>query len=215
MAINKEEIVKYITKGGEVAAYSLVPPGVNGYPKGNGAPYDPDSARILLARAGYKDGKGVGPIDLIYNTSENHKKLAEAVAFMLKKELNVDVQPLNMEWKVLLSKVQYLDYTFSRGSWYGDYTDPNTFLDMFVTNGGNNNTGWSDREYDSLITLAGQIVEPARRMNVLAQAEKIILDRGPLINLYYYTMKYLVKKEVRGLMPNIRGYYHLADLYKE
>jgi oligopeptide transport system substrate-binding protein len=215
MAINKEAIVKYVTKSGEAAASTLVPPGIEGYPKVKGVPYNPDSARALLAQAGYPGGKGLGEIELIYNTSENHKKIAEAVAYMLKKELHVNVLPLNVEWKVLLSRQEKNDYTFSRGSWYGDYTDPNTFLDMFVTAGGNNNTGWSNRAYDSLIVKAGRTVDPQSRFGLLAQAEQILVDQGPLINIYYYTAKFLLKKDIRGFYPNLRSYYHLADMYRE
>ena len=215
MAINKEEIVKYVTKSGEAAASTLVPPGIDGYPKVKGAPYNPDSARALLKAAGFPGGKGLGEVELIYNTSENHKKIAEAIAYMLKKELGVNILPLNVEWKVLLSRQEKLDYAFSRGSWYGDYTDPNTFLDMFVTGGGNNNTGWSDRAYDSLIILAGRTLDPKTRFSFLAQAEQIMMDQGPLINIYYYTAKFLLKPDIRGFYPNLRSYYHLADMYRE
>jgi len=215
MAINKDEICRFVTKGGEVPASTYVPPGIAGYPKVAGAPYNPDSARKLLKAAGFADGRSLGRIELIYNTSENHKKIAEAVSYMLKKELNLDVLPMNIEWKVLLSRVDELDYGFARGSWYGDYTDPNTFLDMFVTGGGNNRTGWSNTRYDSLVNKAAFILVPTERMQVLAQAEQLLLNNGPILPIYYYVSKFLVKPDIHGLYPNIRGYLHVADLYRK
>jgi oligopeptide transport system substrate-binding protein len=184
-------------------------------PRLKGIPFHPDSARTLLAQAGFQGGRGFPKIELLYNTSENHKKIAEAVSHMLKKELNIHVEPLNIEWKVLLEKSFKKDYQIIRGSWIGDYTDPNTFIDMFVTGGGNNRTNWSNRSYDSLVQLAAATREPEKRMSVLAQAEKIIIEEGPLINIYFYVTKFLVKEHIKGFYPNIRGYFHLADLYRE
>ncbi len=215
MAVNKEEIVRHITKGGEVAATSFVPPGLPGYPTLTGVLYNPDSARSLLAQAGFPKGKGFPPLQLLYNTSENHKKIAEAVCYMLRKELAISLDPVNVEWSVLQEKMRTRDYQIIRGSWIGDYTDPNTFLDMFVTNGGNNQTGWSNSAYDSLIALAGQTLNPAQRMDRLAAAEKILVAEGPLINVYFYVTKFLIKPRIKGVYPNIRGYFNIADMYTE
>jgi len=215
LAINREDIVRHVTKNGEVPAYALMPPGLRGYPKVTGIVYNPDSARKLLAEAGYPGGKGFPKVGLIYNTSENHKKIAEAFAHMIRRELNVVVEPVNMEWKVLLSKMDALDFQIIRGSWYGDYTDPNTFLDLFMTGGGNNRTGWSRPDYDSLIVKASRTLDPVERMRIFGEAEKILVEDGPIINLYYYVTKFLVKPGIRGLYPNLRGYYDLADFYRQ
>jgi oligopeptide transport system substrate-binding protein len=214
MAIDKQAIVTHVTKGGEVAAGALVPPGLRGYPVLQGVPYNPDSAKALLTEAGYPDGKGFPTIELIYNTSENHKKIAEAVAYMLQNTLGIEIAPRNVEWKVLQEKMRKKDYQMIRGSWIGDYADPNTFIDMFVTDGGNNRTNWSNREYDSLVALAARTADPQKRMGILAEAEKIIIEEGPIINIYYYITKFLIKKGIKGIYPNIRGDYHLADLYR-
>ncbi|MFH0920793.1 MAG: peptide ABC transporter substrate-binding protein [Fibrobacterota bacterium] len=214
LAVNRADIVRYVTKNGEIPAGTLVPPGMPGYPGIPPVLYNPDSAKKLLAEAGFPGGKGFPSSELLYNTSENHKKIAEAIANMLKQTLGITLVPINMEWKVLLSKMDALDYTIVRGSWIGDYTDPNTFLDMFVTNGGNNRTGWSHPGYDSLIARAGRTLAPAERMPLLAAAEKILVEEGPIINIYYYVTKYLVKPGLRGLYPNLRGYYDLADFYR-
>ncbi|MBL8027622.1 MAG: peptide ABC transporter substrate-binding protein [Fibrobacteres bacterium] len=215
LAVNKENLAAYVVKGGEIAAGTLVPPGLPGYIGVEGLKYNPDSARMLMKEAGYPDGKNFPEIELLYNTSENHKRIAEAVAFMLNEALNVKIITANIEWKVLLSRVDNMDYTFVRAGWYGDYTDPNTFLDMFITGGGNNRTGWSNKAYDSLIELASTLSDNNLRMKLFAESETILRDEGPIIPLYYYVSKYLIKPDIKGLYPNIRGYFSLADLYRE
>jgi oligopeptide transport system substrate-binding protein len=215
LAIDKKRLVEFVTKGGEIAAGTLVPPGLPDYKGIDGLEFNPDSARDLLKEAGYPNGSGFPEIELLYNTSENHKRIAEAIAFMLTNELNVKVMPANIEWKVLLTRVENLDYSFVRAGWYGDYTDPNTFLDMFVTGGGNNRTGWSNVVYDSLIEAASIENNPGKRMEIFEKAETILRDNGPIVSLYYYVSKFLLKPDIRGFYPNIRSYFNLADIYRE
>lgn len=214
-AVDKEAIVRHVTKGGEVAAFSLVPPGLPGYrPPADKPRFDPDKARRLMAEAGYPGGKGFPAVELLYNTSENHKKTAEAVARMLYTELGVRITPVNVEWRVLLDKMQKIDFTFCRGSWYGDYCDPNTFLDMFVTGGGNNRTDWASPAYDSLIALAARTPGPAARMAVFSKAEALLLDETPILCLYYYVNKLMIKPGIKGVYPNIRGHFHFAEMHR-
>jgi len=176
--------------------------------------FHPEQARALMTEAGFPAGKGFPAVELLYNTSENHKKIAEAVSRMLQKELGVQVTPVNVEWRVLLERLQRIDFQFCRSSWYGDYTDPNTFLDMFVTDGGNNRTHWSEAAYDSLLALTRTTTNPTSRMAFFQQAETLLLTESPVLPLYYYVTKFLVKPDIRGLHPNIRGFFHFADLYR-
>jgi len=215
LAIDRKALVKKVTRGNEIPATSFVPPGIKGYPCPDLLEYNPQKARKLLAAAGYPDGKGFRQVKLLYNTSENHEKLADVIAFMLKKELGIDVVASNQEWKVFLNTIRDLDYTFARGGWFGDYTDPNTFLDMFITGGGNNNTGWSNPTYDRLVREAADELNPQKRLTMLAQAEAVLLEEVPIIPLYYYVSKNMYRKNVHGIYPNLRNQIMLKHVWVE
>jgi oligopeptide transport system substrate-binding protein len=160
-------------------------------------------ARQLLADAGYPDGKGLPPIEILYNTMEDHKRIAEAVQQMWKKNLGVDARLLNQEWKVYLDSMHSMNYQVARQGWIGDYNDPNTFLDNWVTGGGNNETGWSNPEYDRLIKEAAHTTDAAQRLEVFQKAEAILMDEMPIIPIYVYTRVYLMQPNVKGFYPTI------------
>ncbi len=203
LALNREEITKNVTKGGEAPAAALTPPGLAGYTCSHAMPYAPDEARKLLADAGYPGGQGLAPVELLYNTSEGHKLIAEAIAEMWKRELGVTVALLNQDWKVYLSSVDNLDYQVARSSWIADIMDPVNFLECFITNGGNNRTGWSSPQYDALLQRAAQSPDPAQRFALLDQAEGILLDEAPILPIYTYTRKFLKSPDVKGWESNI------------
>jgi len=133
MAIDREYIVNYITKSGQIPAYSFVPEGLTGYKGPKFDKGDLDTARKLLAEAGYPNGKGFPKITILYNTSEGHRKIAEAIQQMWSKELGIKVELLNQEWKVYLDSRDNHQFDVARAGWIGDYLDPKTFLDMFIT----------------------------------------------------------------------------------
>ena len=202
MAIDRDGIVRNVTRGGQAPAHTLTPPGTEGYVCPGGIPTDYDGARRLLADAGYPDGLGMPPVDLLINTSQNHQAIAEVIQEGWKRELHIDARIVNEEWKVYLASQHTLNYTTSRGAWIGDYLDPFTFLGLFVTDGGNNDTGYSNPEYDRLIGLSRQTADPAKRREVLQQAETLMLDDAPIAPIYFYTNVYLLQPSVRGWYPN-------------
>ncbi len=158
MSVDRQLIIDEILKLGQTPAFRLTPPGLGDYdPPPDGIKYDPEGARKLLAEAGYPGGKGIPPLALLFNTSETHKTIAEEVAAQLKRELGIDIKPLNQEWQMYQASTLALEYDIARAGWIGDYLDPNTFLDMWITNGGNNQTGWSNALYDSLIAYAADV----------------------------------------------------------
>lgn len=209
MVIDRNLITSRITRGGELPGTTFTPPGVGGYTYENS--YLPTStskdviakAKALLAEAGYKDLSKFPKTEILYNTSENHKKIAVAIQQMWKGFLGINVGLYNQEWKVYLSNQSQLKFDISRSGWIGDYADPNTFLDMFVTGGGNNNTGWSNKEYDDLIAKASAEANQSKRYEYFQKAEKILLDEMPVIPIYIYTNKKLVSDKV--LIKNEKG----------
>ncbi|MFV1958063.1 MAG: peptide ABC transporter substrate-binding protein [Planctomycetota bacterium] len=157
LAVDRQLIVDKVLRLGQLPATHFVPPGLPGY---RSPPtklrFDVAKARRLLAEAGYPNGRGWPKnVGLLYNTSEDHKKLAEVVADQLRRNLGIEVGPYNEEWQAYQASSVALDYDMARAMWIGDYLDPNTFLDLWVTNGGNNRTGWGDPRYDALIAAAG------------------------------------------------------------
>ena len=204
-SVDKRSICENFLKAGQIPATGLVPPGLHGYPEIQGLPYDPKRARELLAEAGYADGKGFPEVELLYNTSESHKGVCEQMVEMWKTNLGVKVQLANREWKVYLDDVDHKRYQIARAGWIADYADPNTFLDLWVKDGGNNNTGWSDERYDALIRGAAAEQDPAKRLAMLFEAEKIAAVEGmPVLPLYHYVNQGMLRPRVKGWHENVR-----------
>jgi oligopeptide transport system substrate-binding protein len=202
LAVDREAIVK-VVKSGFTPAGAFVPK-MDGYTNAKSdLDFDPDKARELLAQAGFPEGKDFPTLRVLYNTDENHKKVAEMIQQMWTRHLKINVELVNQEWKVYLKSQQEIDYDVSRSGWIGDYHDPKTFLDMWTTGNGNNNTGWSDKEYDGLIEKADHEPDAAKRAELLAQAEAILLDRGPVVPIKHYARAFLINPAVKGFEPQL------------
>jgi oligopeptide transport system substrate-binding protein len=215
MAIDRESIVKNVLKGGQLPAYFFTPPNTQGYTCSTGVIYNPDSARKLLVQAGYSPAHPFPHVKLLYNTSEMHHTLAQAVQEMWRKNLHVNIELDNEEWKVYLSSKHSGDYDMARMGWTGDYNDPTTFLDMWVTNGGNNSTGWSSPAYDNFIAKAAGESNRDKRYAYFQQAERVLLDQMPIIPMYIYTNLSLVNPSVKGWYSNILGVHPFKYVYLE
>ena len=216
MTIDRNQITQRILKAGQIPAYAMTPPGTMGYYPQSDLRFDPAVARQLLADAGYPNGEGFPTTEILYNTSEGHRKIAVAIQQMWKKHLNIDVTLLNQEWKVYLNSEAIGDYQISRAGWIGDYVDPNNFLDMFLCNGGNNRTGWCNPEYDQLIlTDAAEAKTHAERLAIFTQAEKMLLADMPVIPIYIYTSNNLVDPSVKNFDGNILNQASFSEIYLE
>jgi oligopeptide transport system substrate-binding protein len=208
LTIDRKLLIDKVTLGGQKPALAFTPPETAGYSfKGtlNEAitPQAIAEAQKLLADAGFPGGKGFPKLDILYNTSEDHKKIAIAIQQMWKKNLGIEVGLYNQEWKVYLTSQTQMNYQISRSAWIGDYPDPNTFLDMWVTGGGNNNTGWSNKEYDRLIDQAALTKDPNARYEIFRQAETLLMTELPIIPIYFYTRNKLQNPKVALLDQNM------------
>ena len=204
LAIDRKLLVDRVTRSGEMPADAFVPPGAGGYkPVASvGVTSNIEEAKKLLAAAGYPNGKGFPKTEILYNTSENHKKIAVAIQQMWKQNLNVDIGLFNQEWKVYLNTRQSNDFQIARAGWIGDYPDPNTFLDLWTSTSGNNNTQWGLKEYDDLISKANQEPDQAKRFEYFAKAEALLARDMPMIPIYYYTHDKLVSEQIKIFDPS-------------
>ena len=212
LAVDRKEIVERVTRAGQVPAYSVVPDEISKYldytPPSLGA-FDPQKAQHLLAEAGYPGGRGCPKIELLYNTSESHKAIAEVLQSQWKKHLGIDVTLSNQEWGAYLTARRQRRYMIARAGWIGDYVDPNTFLDLFTSDNPQNQSGWSNAEYDRLIRAAQREPDDARRLQLFRTAEEILLRELPLIPIYFYVSQSMVRPYVEGFYPNIQDVHPL------
>ncbi len=215
LVIDRELLVKHVTRGGQVPAYQLTPPGIPGYEPRARFSEDVALAQRLMAEAGYPNGNNFPGVNILFNTHEGHRAVAEAIQQMWMKHLNIRVTLRNEEWKVYLNTTQSMDYEVARAGWGGDYIDPGTFLDLFITDGGNNETGWSHAEYDRLIQEAARTGDMKKRFELFQKAEDILMDEMPIIPLYFYTRPTLIHPAVRNFYPTLLDLHPWKYVYLE
>jgi oligopeptide transport system substrate-binding protein len=214
-SIDRQLLVDKVTKCGQIPAYSFTPPGSNGYQPTTEIPFDPILAKSLLEEAGFSEQNPFPKLEILFNTNEDHRKLALAVQQMWQINLGIEVELVNQDWKVYLNREMIGDFQISRAGWIGDYEDPNTFLDLMRPNRGNNKTGWENMEYDALVEKANTINNQAERYKLLYQAEEILIKNMPVIPLYTYVRAYQLSPDVKGFSPHILDHHHPKFIYLE
>lgn len=214
LAIDRVKLNDTVLQKSNFPAYSITPPGTMGYQPPKLFDYDPELARSLLADAGYPDGEGWPDVELVYNTSEGHRKIAVALQQMWKDVLNIKITIANQEWKVYLDSVDTMNFDIARRGWIGDYVDPNNFLDLFITDGGNNNTGFANPRYDDLIlNLAPQADTQEERFRLFYEAETLLMEQMPILPIYTYTNKKLKHPSVRDMPSNLMDSLNLKYVW--
>ena len=214
-SIDRRLLVDKVTKCGQIPAYSFTPPGSNGYEPTTSIPFDPELAKQLLFEAGFNSENKFPKLEILFNTNEDHRKIALAIQQMWQQNLGIEVELVNQDWKVYLSREMVGDFQVSRAGWIGDYEDPNTFLDLMRPNRGNNKTGWENMEYDSIVAQANSTNDQSERYELLKQAERILIDEMPIIPLYTYVRSYQLSPDVKGFSPHILDHHHPKYIYLE
>lgn len=204
MTVDRDRLTSTVLHDTQVPTYGITPPGTLGYQPPIVFGHDVEKARQLLADAGYPNGEGWPGLELIYNTSESHLKIAVALQQMWKDALNIDVTLANQEWKVYLDTVDQMDFHMARRGWIGDYVDPNNFLDLFLCGGGNNNTGFCDPIYDDMIQQqAPRAKTREERYAIFKAAETRLMEQMPIIPIYTATSNHLIHPSVKGIPSNL------------
>ncbi len=206
LAIDRTAIVETVTKSGQIPATNMVSQASRD-DEGNvfsdragdyGIPVDGsgvEEAKALLAEAGYPDGAGFPELEIMYNTSESHKAIAEAIQEMWKQNLNINVTLTNQEWAVFQDTRKNGAFQIARSGWIGDYSDPMTYLGMFVSGSPMNYSRWENADYDALLETA-KTQSPAERFASLEQALDMVMEGSAYMPIYYYTDPIMVSETV-------------------
>jgi oligopeptide transport system substrate-binding protein len=215
LAVDRTAIVEQILRGGQTPATGFVPPGTPGYASPETLTTDFAAARRLLAEAGYPEGRGAPVVELLFNTSENHRVVAEAIQEMWRRELGLRVSLHNMENKSVLEARRAGGFQLLRSVWIGDYLDPTSFLDIWRTDSGNNYTGWASEAYDRLLYQAARTTDAGARLRLLQRAETLLLEDAPVIPIYYFTHVFLIQPSVRGWHPTLLDHHPYKHVWLE
>jgi oligopeptide transport system substrate-binding protein len=221
LAIDKERIVKKITRAGERPTSHIVPDGTANYTSPEGLGYDPVLARKLLAEAGYPGGSGFPRFEYVFSAPASggdkiHENIAIELQQMWRDELGISMDLRQLEAKIFWTAQSHLDYDLSRSSWIGDYDDANTFLGMFTSTDGNNRTGWKNAAYDTLIREAGEQTDLVARKKIFQRAESLLVrDEVPIIPLYFYMgVNYFDTNKIQGVYENLLDDHPLQYIRK-
>ncbi|MED4782479.1 peptide ABC transporter substrate-binding protein [Brevibacillus choshinensis] len=207
-AINRQTIIDNVTQANQQPAMGLVPPTMavtsTPYFKDN----DVEAAKKLLEEGMKEEGiTKLPPLTLSYNTSEGHKKIAEAIQDQWKKAFGVEIKLENKEWKVFLDDMHQGNFQIARSSWTGDFNDPINFLELFkFKKGGNNDTNWENPKYQELLNKSALEKDPEKRKQILAEAEALFMDEMPAAPIYFYTHSYVKSDKVKGVVLDGLGF---------
>ena len=218
LAIDRQELVDGVTKGGQIPAYGMAPT-MDGYdaldPIYDNMDDSIAAAQNLLAEAGYPDGMGFPDVSILYNTSDNHKAIAEFVQQQLLDNLGINISLVNEEWSTFVTDRNAGQFTMSRDGWSGDYQDPNTFLDMYQTGATMNCAGYSNPAYDEALHNAAKMPASAERFDVLKAADTLISQTdSAVIPIYYYVVENMIDtNKWGGWYKNVMDSHPMKNIY--
>jgi oligopeptide transport system substrate-binding protein len=210
LAIDRDAIARSVLFSGYPPAHSFTPPDCGGYTARARIDLDTARARELLEEAGHAGGKGLPTFEVQVRNDEVQPAVMEAVQAMWSRELGIHATLATLEQKTWIQNQVTLNYSVSTAGWAGDFLDPVTFLDLFVSGGGRNWTGWGDPAYDRLIAEAARATDPGARLEDFQAAEALLLERGPVAPLYFGARSYLIRPSVKGWTPALLGYHRYA-----
>jgi oligopeptide transport system substrate-binding protein len=216
MAVDRQRLVDKIIRGGEHITTSLVPAGTANYNPVPGLAYNPEAARTLLAEAGFPGGKGFPRFEFLGTTAKLGEDVAVELQQMWRDNLGLNMTLHPLEWKVYLSSEAHLDYDVAGASWIGDYNDAQTFLGMFTSEDGNNQTGWKNPRYDALIHAAGEQADLVARAKIFEEAETLLVrDEAPIVPTYNYKgVNYFNTNRIQGIHPNLLDDHPLRAIHR-
>ncbi|MDR1705651.1 MAG: peptide ABC transporter substrate-binding protein [Clostridiales bacterium] len=228
LAIDRDYITTNIGQAGQVNAGAFVSTGIGDAEPGvefrevGGDYYDPspeayeanlEEAKAIIAEL-YPDGN-IPTLEYIYNEDTGHQLIGEALQQMWA-EIGVEVTLQVQEWATFLNTRKNQEYQIARNGWLNDYNDPIGMLDMWITGGGNNDAGWSNAEYDALITAVKNSSDQTERMELMHQAEDLLFEEWVLCPIYYYVDVYMIDDSItNGFYSSPLGYKYFMYVEME
>jgi len=211
-AIDRKQITDLLA-GGQIPLTSWIPAGMFGYESDRGVKFDLEKARKLLDEAGFEDRSKFPKIKIGFNTNEDHQRVAENVQAQLKKNLGIEVELSNEEWKVYLSTLQADTPPIYRLGWLGDYPDPDNFMNLMMGISDNNHTGWKNKKYDEIVNKAAGLTDREERRKLYSEAQKILTeDDVPVIPLFTMVGQILIAPRVQGFVMNSMSQFDLKEV---
>lgn len=214
LAINRAGIVRAVARARQTPAFSPTPPQLyTTPPEPTFKDADYAEARRLLAEAGYPGGRGFPVLRYIYNTLETHRAVAQVLQETWRQELGVRVQIENQEFKVLINNRRKGDFDIARAGWVADFPDPINFLEIYDSKSDNNDSHYLDPQFDAMLAACRAEADPARREELLRQAERYLMERAPIAPIYYQTRNYLVAPGLAGYWLNPTEQFDAARVH--
>jgi oligopeptide transport system substrate-binding protein len=212
MAVDRKQVTDLLA-GGQTPLTGWVPRGMFGYEENVGLKFNPEQARKLLDEAGFKDRSKFPKITLAFNTNENHQRVAENVQAQIKKNLGIEVEVANEEWKVYLNRLKTDTPSIFRMGWLGDYPDPDNFMALMTSYSDNNKTGWANKKYDALVEEAASTLDKDKRRALYSEAQKILTEtEAPVIPIFSDVRPILLSSRVQGFPLNSLNHWDLKGV---
>jgi len=201
MSIDRQQVVDTITRMGERVSTTYIPDNIfEGWRAPKGYAFDPVRAKKLLAEAGYPSGGKLPGLTYLFRTEQLvNRDLAQNFTSQWKQHLGLEIPLEGQERKVLRQRLNDKDYTIALANWFGDYPDPSTFTDKYLSTSENNDSGWVRREYDALLDEAARESDQTKRLRIFEQAEDMLLKDAPIVPLYVITNQFLLRPYVKGV----------------
>ena len=212
LAFDRKIITERIFTAGELPAYNFVPQGTAGYYPiyriGEDPREDVRKAQELLEEAGYPEGRGFPEFSIMFDERDQNKRVCLVISRMWRRNLKIKVNIEGVKWDDYITRLKSVDYDVARRGWVGDYNDAYSFLELWLSENSNNDTGWSHKKYDKIIRKSNYQLDKKKRRKYFQYAEKILLQQSPVIPIYFYIADQMIKPYVRGLYPRIQNNDH-------
>ncbi|HEY1793866.1 MAG TPA: peptide ABC transporter substrate-binding protein [Opitutaceae bacterium] len=215
LAIDRASVTEHVLRGGQRPARAFTPPGLGSYAPAPVQGLDLDKARRLLSEAGHAGGEGIPEFELLFNSDETHRLVAEALQEMWRRDLGISVRLTNEDFKSVEAARSTGSYDLLLSSWIADFEDPTAFLDIWRSDNGNNFTGWADPDYDELLFKAARTTDQSSRLALMGRAETMLLESAPVIPIYHYVHAFLITPSVKGWHPTLLDHHPYKDVYLE